>query len=52
MTYNQLPLQSQLFDQLRGMKYFAKMDNLMGYYQLHLAENSQPLACMATLWGL
>ena len=47
-TANQLPYQSTLFQCLEGQNYFAKVDNLWGYHQLNLAENSSKVTEIIT----
>jgi len=49
---NQLPLQGQLFDQLAGQVYFAKLDLLWGYHQLALTPRAQEFCSIVTPWGL
>ena len=51
-TANQLPYQPTLFQCLGGQTYFAKVDNLWGYHQLKLAENSSKVTAIITPWGV
>ena len=51
-TANQLPYQKLLFSTLANKKYFAKIDNLYGYYQLKLTERAQRYCSIITPWGL
>jgi hypothetical protein len=51
-TANMLPYQSMLFQQLGGKKYYAKVDNLWGYHQLRLYEDSSKITAVITPWGV
>jgi hypothetical protein len=51
-TANQLPFQPLLFQTMGGSRYFAKMDNLWGYHQLRLSENSTKYTSIITPWGI
>ena len=51
-TANQLPYQKLLFSKLAQQKYFAKVDNLSGYYQLKLTERAKKYCAINTPWGL
>ncbi|NJO65355.1 MAG: hypothetical protein HC836_46865 [Richelia sp. RM2_1_2] len=51
-TANQLPYQKLLFSTLANQKYFAKIDNLYGYYQLGLTERAKKYCSIITPWGL
>ena len=51
-TANQLPYQQLLFSKLSHQKYFAKVDNLSGYYQLKLTERAKKYCAINTPWGL
>ena len=51
-TSNQLPYQPTLFQRLGGQNYFAKVDNLWGYHQIKLAENSSKVTEIITPWGV
>ena len=46
-----LPNYKELFPCLQGMKYFSKLDNLWGYLQWRVSEESQDLLCISTPWG-
>ena len=52
VSANQLPYQDMLFQQLAGMQYFAKLDNLWGYHQLRLDKESSRVTAIITLWGV
>jgi hypothetical protein len=41
-----------LFQQLAGMQYFAKVDNLWGYHQLRLDKESSRVTAIITPWGV
>ena len=45
-TANQLPYQPSFFQRLDGHQIFAKVDNLWGYHQLRLAEDSSKIAAI------
>ena len=49
---HQLPNIQELFLQLRGMKYYTKLDLRKGYYHIRLAEESRPLTATMTPIGL
>jgi Reverse transcriptase (RNA-dependent DNA polymerase) len=51
-TANQLPFQPTLFQQLGHKKYFAKVDNLWGYHQLRLTDDSSKVTAIITPWGV
>ena len=51
-TANQLPYQPMLFQKLGGQKYFAKVDNLWGYHQLRLEDESSRVTAIITPWGV
>jgi hypothetical protein len=51
-TANQLPYQPTLFKALGGKKYFAKVDNLWGYHQLKLSDESSKITAIITPWGV
>jgi hypothetical protein len=51
-TADLLPFQETLFHALRGQKYFAKVDNLWGYHQLHLEEESSKVTAVFTPGGV
>jgi len=51
-TANQLPYQPMLFQKLGGQKYFAKVDNLWGYHQLRLEDESSKVTAIITPWGI
>jgi len=44
--------QPTLFQCLGGQTYFAKVDNLWGYHQLKIAENSGKVTSIMTPWGV
>lgn len=48
----QLPYMQTLFTALAGNQWFAKVDNLWGYYQLVLEENSRACTTIVTPWGM
>ena len=52
VSANQLPYQDMLFQQLAGMQYFAKVDNLWGYHQLRLDKESSRVTAIITPWGV
>jgi hypothetical protein len=41
-----------LFQKLGGQKYYAKVDNLWGYHQLKMAEDSSKVTAVITPWGV
>jgi hypothetical protein len=51
-TANQLPYQPMLFQKLGGQKYFAKVDNLWGYHQLRLEDESSKVTAIIIPWGV
>ena len=51
-TENQLPYQPTLFQRLGGKRFYAKVDNLWGYHQLNLTEDSSKVTAMITLRGV
>ena len=50
-TSNQLPYQPTLFQRLGGQRFYAKVDNLWGYHQLRLTEDSSKVTAIITPWG-
>ena len=46
-----LPLIDDLFDQLRGSKYYTKIDLRTGYHQLRIREEDIPKTTFRTLYG-
>ena len=51
-TANQIPYQPTLFQCLGEQIYFAKVDNLWGYHQLKLTEDSSKVTAIITPWGV
>ena len=50
VSANQLPYHDILF-QLAGQIYYAKVDNLWGYHQLKLDQQSSRVTAFITPWG-
>lgn len=50
-TANSIPNMKSKFPYLSGKKYFAKMDNLFGYHQWRVSEESKDLTTIATPFG-
>ena len=50
---NKYPLHriDDLFDQLKGAKYFSKIDLRSGYFQLKIRENDIPKTAFVTRYG-
>ena len=46
-----LPLISDVFDQLRGAKYFTKLDLRSGYYQVRIAKGDEHKTTCVTRYG-
>ena len=46
-----LPRIDDIFDQLRGSKYFTKIDLKSGYHQIRLSDKSVPLTAFRTRYG-
>ena len=46
-----LPIISDLFDQLHGVKYFTKLDLRSGYYQVRIAEGDESKTTCITRYG-
>ena len=51
-TANQLPYQPTLFQRLGGQRFYAKVDNLWGYHQLRLTDDSSKVTAIITPWGV
>ena len=51
-TANQLPHQPTLFQRLEGQRFNAKVDNLWGYHQLRLTDDSSKVIAIITPWGV
>ena len=51
VSANQLPYQDMLFQQLGGQLYYAKVDNLWGYHQFKLDQQSSLVTAIITPWG-
>jgi hypothetical protein len=51
-TANQLPYQPTLFKALGGQNYFSKVDNLWGYHQLKMSDESSKVTAVITPWGV
>jgi hypothetical protein len=47
-----IPDMKSLFDYVTGRKFYAKMDNLCGYYQLVITEDDRPNTTITTPLGL
>jgi hypothetical protein len=47
-----IPDVHSLFPFLANKRYYAKLDNLWGYYQARVAESDQHLTTITTIWGL
>jgi hypothetical protein len=47
-----IPDINMLLDQLRGARYFTKIDLNQAYYQIRVAEDSKQYTAMLTRWGL
>jgi hypothetical protein len=47
-----IPDINMLLDQLRGARYFTKIDLNQAYYQIRVAEDSKKYTAMLTRWGL
>ena len=52
VSANQLPCQDMLFQQLAGKLHHAKLDNLWGYHQLKLDQQSSRVTAIITPWGV
>ena len=52
VSANQLPYQNMLFQQLSGQKFNAKIDNLWGYHQLKLSDESSKVTAIITPFGI
>ena len=50
-TANQFPYQSTLLQRLDSQKFYTKVDNLWGYHQLSLTDNSSKVTSIITPWG-
>jgi hypothetical protein len=48
---NPLPRIDDLFDQLKGAKYFSKIDLRFGYYQLRIRPEDVPKTAFVTRYG-
>ena len=46
-----LPRIDDLFDQLKGVKYFSKIDLRIGYHQLRVREEDVPKTAFRTRYG-
>ena len=46
-----LPRIDDLFDQLKGAKYFSKIDLRLGYFQLKIRESDIPKSAFITRYG-
>ena len=46
-----LPIITDLFDRLHGVKYFLKLDLRSGYYQVRIAEGDVPKTTCVTRYG-
>ena len=46
-----LPRIDEMFDQLKGAKYFTKIDLRSGYHQIRLSEESIPMTAFRTRYG-
>ena len=46
-----LPKIDELFDQLKGAKYFSKIDLRLGYHQVHIHANDIPKTAFRTRFG-
>ena len=50
-TATQIPNMKSRFPYLTGKQWYAKVDNLFGYHQLKVAEESKDLTCITTPFG-
>jgi len=51
-TANQLPYQPTFFQILSRQPFYAKMDNIWGYHQLRLTEDSSIVTAIINPWGV
>ena len=50
-TANQLPYQPTFVSKIGWQRVNAKVDNLWGYHQLHLTQDSSKVTAIITPWG-
>ena len=52
VSTNQLPYQNMLFQQLSGLKFYANIDNFLGYHQLKPSDESSKVKAIFAPFGM